>query len=262
MRPALLLLLVAAPTTAWAQPRPDIMPPGITVSGSATIKTAPDMATISFALRGEGATPDAASTDLAARQRAVTGGLARLDPHVQINTGSVSTSEVRKGDCADAPASARAEMALALSDNEFDELKKGPCRITGYVAGIEATAELASVKDAGTAIGLAQRLGASSASLDGFALRDPDAATHAAVDAAIADARAQAEALAKGAGARLGRLVSILGAPDREPAMQALNVYDVPSPPAEVMAPPVVIDVTPKPIETSAHIVLVYALAD
>lgn len=259
MRAAPLLLLIAAvPVPAWAQPLRDSVPAGITVSGSATIKTMPDRATISFELRGEGPTPDAASTDLAGRQRAVTGALARLDPKGQFFTGSVSTSEVRKGDCASSPTD-RATMA-ALADDSSDD--KGPCRVTGYIAGISGTMELTAINDAGTAIGLAQRQGAASASLDGFTVHDQAAAQQAALAAAMVDARTQAQALATASGAHLGPIISVIGSPDSvmPPPMEmvrnsapAIAAYDI---------EPVKIDVSPKPVETTSHVMVVYSLAN
>lgn len=262
MRPAPLLLpllLAAVPLPAFAQGMREVVPPGITVSGSATIKTMPDRATIAFDLRGEGATPDAASSDLARRQRDVAGGLARLDPKAQLYTGSVSTSEVRKGDCADAPGDSMRALNLGPDEGRGDD--KGPCRITGYVAAISATMELSAVSDAGTAIGLAQRLGAASASLDGFSLRDPEAQQHAALAAAMADARTQAQALAAASGAHLGPIISVIGMPDGDMSLAMAPMYNSP-PPAEYMVMPVKIDVSPKPVETVARVMVVYSLAN
>ncbi|RYY22870.1 MAG: DUF541 domain-containing protein [Sphingomonadales bacterium] len=262
MRSALLLvLLVAAPIPAFAQSR-DMVSQGITVSGSAKIESAPDMATIAFTIRGEGATPDAASTDLAKRQRAVIGGLASLDASLRIHTGSVATNEVRRGDCAGTPGASMRALSINLDAAMSDDTDKGPCRVAGYIAAIEATAEMSAVKEAGTAVGLAQRLGASSASLEGFALRDPEAASRAALAAAITDARIQAQALAAGSGSKLGRIVSILGMPEREYAMSSIVLAEPPAYMPMVMAAPVNIDIAPKPVETSARVMIVYALID
>lgn len=258
--PILFALLVAAPIPALAQSR-DVVPQGITVSGSATIRTAPDMATISISIRGEGATADAASSDLASRQRAIASGLTTLDPHTLIHTGSVATREVRKGDCTSSPGN---QLGLLSVDDitAGADADNGPCRVTGYIAAIEATGEMRAVKDAGTAIGLAQRLGASSASLESFSLRDPGPASRAALSAAIADAKVQAQTLAVGSGAKLGRIVSILGMPDRDLTMNQMSASEAPAVAMMVVSAPVEIDVTPKPVETSARIMIVFALVD
>ncbi|MCW3847689.1 SIMPL domain-containing protein [Sphingomonas sp. LB-2] len=258
MRLALLLLpfaIAALPSPALAQTGE--LPHGIVVTGSATIKTAPDRATISIELRGEGTTPDAATSDLAKRQRDVIGGLAQIDPKLKFYTGAVATSEVRKGDCPNTPG--RYDLSEGSSTDD-----KGPCRVTGYVATISATVELTAVDKAGTAIGLAQRLGAASASLDGFSLQDPEAAERAAAGAAMADARAQAQTLATASGGRLGPIVSVIGTPNIGAPMEAgesLNALPQ-ARSAPVSAPPVQIDVTPKPVETTARVTVVFSLAN
>ena len=258
----LALLLVLAPVPALAQARPDFpLAPGITVAGSATVKTTPDIATIKVELRGEGKTADAASTDLASRQRAVIGGLAKLDPKLTYTTSAAAITEVRRGDCAESPGDVSANLAMeadALAGGN-DDARKGPCRITGYVASISATVDLSKVDVAGTAIGLAERQGAASASLDGFRLRDPAAATRSAVAAAMADAKTQAASLASASGVKLGPIVSVMGAPDQPTVMVAekLVLYDAP---AVAPAPPVVIDVSPQPVETHAQVLVVFSL--
>lgn len=255
------VLSLALPGVAHAQSLPEQPPRGITVVGVATVKTAPDMATISIEIRGEGATADAASSDLATRQRKIGGALATLDPRLRLNTGSVATNEIRKGDCAALPGDM--DILLASIETGRDQ-DTGPCRVTGYIASIAATAEFSSVEDAGTAVGLAQREGAASARLAAFRLRDPDAAKRAATAAAMADARAQAQALATGAGVRLGPLVSALSAPDpmdRFGFRAAMQVSQEVIAPMQI-APPVVIAVSPEEVETSARIVVVYSLAN
>lgn len=139
MRPALLVLLIAAfPAAASAQGMREQVPAGITVSGSATIKTPPDRATISFALRVEAAT----------------------------------------------------------------------------------------------------------------------------LAAAMADARTQAQALAAASGAHLGPIVSVVGSPDGMMS-PAIGVTQSSEPVlAAYMAPPVKIDVSPRPVETTARVMVVYSLTN
>ena len=255
------LFLVLAPAAALAQARPDFLPQGITVNGQATIKSAPDMATIKISLRGDGKTSDAASTDLAAKQHAVIGGLASLDRKMTYTTSSVAIAEIRRGDCAEAPgdtAMSLANAADALSDSS-DDTRKGPCRIIGYVASIEATVEMNAIDKVGTAIGLAGRLGASSATLEGFDIRDKGAAQNAAMTAAVADARKQALMIAAASGAKLGPVVSIVGGganPMVAEKTAPLALYDV----SAAAPPPVAIDVSPRPVETSAQVLVVFAL--
>lgn len=251
------LALALAPLPAAAQLLRDMLPQGVTVHGKAMVETPPDMAVLSIGLRGEGATADAASTALAAAQRAVIGGIVKLDPAARYRTGEVAMRELRKGDCADAAGDDITLIALGDGQTTKDT---GPCRVVGHAASIKATVEMQAVDKAGTAIGLASRLGASSASLERFGLRDPAAARRSATASAIADARARAEAVAAASGARLGPVVSIVDGDGRDMA-----VVDLAEPMAmmnaapEIMQP-VAIDVLPKPVETSAEILVVYAL--
>lgn len=247
------LIVALAPLPAAAQSMREALPPGIVVQGQAVIRTAPDLADIGIELRGEGATADAASQALAHVQKAVVGGLTALDPKSVYHTGDVAMRAIRKGDC---PTD---EELLNLAD-KGDDAAKGPCRVVGYIATIDASMELRAVDKAGTAIGLATRLGASTAELKQFRLSDPAAARRAAMAAAIADARTRADALATASGARLGPVVSILDGRDRE-----AEVVMAIEPPQEIVGPPqlinpVKIDVSPAPVETSAEIMIVYAL--
>lgn len=247
------LIVALAPLPAAAQSMREALPPGIVVQGQAVIKTAPDLAELAIELRGEGTTADAASRALATVQKAVIGGLTGLDPKLVYRTGAVSMRAIRKGDCAES------EELIDLSERGKDA-DSGPCRVVGYLATIAAAMELRAVDKAGTAIGLATRLGASTAELKQFRLSDPAAARRAAMAAAIADARTRADALATASGARLGPVVSILDGRDRE-----AEVVMAIEPPQEIVGPPqlinpVKIDVSPAPVETSAEIVIVYAL--
>lgn len=251
------LVLAAVPLPAAAQSLREALPQGIVVQGKASVKTAPDMAVLSIKLRGDGATADAASSALAAAQKAVIGGIASLDPAASYRTGEVSMREVRKGDCA---STGDVDLGMVLLDDGEKAKDKGPCRVVGHVAAIEATVEMRAVDKAGTAIGLASRLGATSASLSEFGLRDPAAARRGATAAAITDARNRAEALAAASGAKLGPVVSILDGNGRDMAMMEI------AEPRGLMAPmlkieqPVEIEVSPRPVETSAEILIVYAL--
>lgn len=247
------LMVALSPLPAAAQSLREALPPGIVIQGRAVIETAPDIAELSISLRGDGTTADAASKALADAQKAVIGGIASLDPKARYRTGDVSMRAVRKGDCA------ASDDLIDLAQNR-DDSDTGPCRVVGYIATIDATMELRAVDQAGTAIGLANRLGASSAELKAFRLSDPAAARRAAMAAAIADARTRAESLATASGARLGPVVSILDGRDREAdTMMLLEAPAMAVAPQELLRP-VKIDISPAPVETSAEIVIVYAL--
>ncbi|WP_404370326.1 SIMPL domain-containing protein [Sphingomonas sp. MMS24-J45] len=249
-------------------------PNTILVSASGKVETAPDIATMTLSIRGEGKTPDAATAALAVKQKAIFAGLRGLDPKLEVRTGDIGFREVRGGNCtnfADSDgAMSMAQMADDLSDaatmastdaasGPSDANTKGPCRVVGHRATTETSIRIASVKDAGTAVGLAGRLGATNAHVENFGLRDDTAAARRALDQAMANARTQAAALAAASGSKLGPVVSIMngdvGARSRVMAMESYSMM-MPA----VAAPPIVVDITPTPVETSAQLVVTFAL--
>lgn len=73
------------------------------VTGTATVRTEPDIALLDIYLRGEGPTPDAATTAIAAKQKAVANGLAGLlGPNTELTGSNVTIIKARSGTCADA----------------------------------------------------------------------------------------------------------------------------------------------------------------
>lgn len=269
-RTSLLIAITLLPTPAGAQALLQDMarPNTILVSASGKVETAPDLATMTLSIRGEGKTPDAATTALATRQSAVIAGLRALDPRLEVRTGDIAFRELRGGDCGTAAGSDamlladRIDAAADTLDRIADGGKpdaKGPCRVIGHQATIETTIRLASVKDAGTAAGLAGRLGAAEARVESFTLRDDSAASRRALEQAVANARTQAAALAAASGAKLGPVLSIMNG-EANAANRAMAM-EVAAP--EVMAlapPPVIVDITPAPVETRAQIVVAFAL--
>lgn len=265
-----LFMIAVMPAPALAQAIQDAKPATIVVVGHGSIETAPDRATLMLTIRGEGRTPDAATSALAGRQKAVLSGLRSLDPQLEVQTGSIAISEARAGNCDNGSgfteshsdqdvAHALDAAADALTDRAQDSSAKGPCIVIGRVAEIEATVILNSVKDAGTAVGLAGRLGAREARVNAFGLRSEADASDRAVTAAIANARAQAQAIAKASGARLGSLISVSDVSDR--GGRVLRLYDVNQALAPAVMPaPVVVDITPKPVETEARLIVTFAI--
>jgi len=268
------LCMLATPTVAQSlTPQPNT----ILVMASGSVKTPPDTANLAIVIRGEGKTPDDATRALAAKMKAITNGLRSLDPTVDIRTSSVAIGEAYAGTCnrdADLPLSTELRIAAAADalSTEADQLVGGeppattknprnPCAVTGYIARSDASVRMHKIADAGTAVGLAGRLGASSAGLESFDLTSDDKARAAATAAAIANARAQAGAIAAGSGTKLGGIVSVAdGTGDVVVAMEKLahttTAYDVLSSP-----PPVPIDIAPKPVVTSARLLVTFAVS-
>lgn len=223
-------------------------PPTIAVTGSGTVETPPDTATLSFTVRGEGTTPDAATSAMATLQKAVIQGVRSLDRKLEVRTGSITIAETRNSGCRDD------------YGRDKPQLSTGTCAVTGRVASIDTTVVMHSVKDAGTAVGLAARLGASDVGVEHFGLSDDADASRRALANAFAQARAKAEAIAAASGVKLGPIISasdsngigMRGSSQIVDSIQAQDMGQLP--------PPVVVDITPKPVETTARLTIIFAI--
>lgn len=239
-------VLVGSAITPAGAARPDERP-RIVVVGHGSIMTDPDTASLTFTIRGEGVTSDEASRDLARKRDAISDGLAKfLGPESAVRTGDLSIKEARDRACD--------------HDEDQPKLSSGPCAVRGYIASMAGSLEISPVKNAGTALSLATRLGGSNTQLSSFALLDAADARRRAEAAAIADARARAVGIAAASGARLGGLISVAdqaAAPEGEDIIVTANR----APPPAVMAPPpITIAIKPEPIRTSATLVVTYAV--
>lgn len=250
MRKVIVMAAVLGAAPAVAQEPPVRV---IQVTGSAAVETVPDVATLVVYLRGEGATPDDATRQLAARQKAVAGGLAALlGADSAMTTGNVTVIGARGGTCAD-----------GQGYNSQPRVSTGDCAIVGYIATMQADVRTRNVAKAATAAGLAARLGANDARLQGFVLSDPEAAQARAGVAAMKDAAQRAATLARNAGVRLGELIEVRDQQGYDGAAQ-MRVGDVPPPPPPPpppAPPPVELDTKPRPIETRAQVYVKYAIA-
>ncbi|CUS45941.1 MAG: SIMPL domain-containing protein [Pseudomonadota bacterium] len=269
------LIAALVPGPALAQFDREAKPATIVVSATGSVESAPDRASLSVSIRGEGKTADAATSALATRQKAIFSGLRSLDPTVEIRTGAVSIREAHAGDCngsdpfvmgsaeevadnLDAAADALSLMADDVAKDTPGRTGKKDCTVVGRVARIQATIIMRSVKDAGTAVGLAGRLGAGSANIDDFSLSDDSNASNRAVAKAMTVARAKAQAIAVASGAKLGGIVSV---DDNSERAMHVTLADVEMrSPAVMMPPPIAIEVSPKPVETSARLTVTFAI--
>lgn len=250
MRPiALMPLMLTVPAPVQAQIDTPAQPPAIHVTGRGRVATPPNVAVIDYWITGEGETPDAASAALAAKQEAVTRGLASLlGPRTAISGGNVVVIETRGPECRGAE-----------GYNVPPRLSEGACAPTGFIARLQGNVRTDAVAKAGTAAGLAARLGASDARLQQFLLVDGGEARRRAVAQALADARASAAALAAGAGARLGPILSVRDQGQGGEIIVTGSRASAPPPPPPP-PPPVEIELTPRPIETEAQVFVSYAI--
>jgi hypothetical protein len=218
----------------------------IDITGHGKISVPPDTANIRYWLRGEGKTPDDATRSMVDSQKRVESGLREfLGPDAEITNSDLAVIEVRDPNCKRGPGQG------ALSEDE--------CAIVGYLASSQADVRTGSVAKAGTAVGLASRLGASDVRLLSFDLRDTVSARQAAMTRAVSDARQQAQILASAAGGRLGRVltiqygsyIAIAGLP---------RIQSVAAPPPPPPPPPVEVDMKLRPQDITADVSVSYEL--
>lgn len=208
----------------------------IRVVGYGSVETPPDIANVSFQLRGEGATSDDAARALVSRRGAIEAALAG---RARLRTGRLMISAARDKACDD-------------DDRQATRLSNGPCAIKGYVATLGMIANITPLADAGTLLGLISRLGAVDPSLNRLDLSNPTAARRAAIDAAVRDARAQAEAIATASGVVLGRLRRVEDARAAHGNVEDIVVTALRRPPAPPV--PITIGLSPAPITTTAEL--------
>ena len=279
MRFITVALIVGFGTAASPALAQSLQPPAntIVVAARATVETPPDTAILTFTARGEGKTPDDATRSLAAKLKAITGGLRSIDPGIDIQTNSVAIGEAYAGECnRDGALPLSMDMQLDIAADalsaEADRVATGrgakppskpadPCAIIGYIARSDARIKMHKVADAGTAVGLASRLGAASASLESFDLAKDDDARSRATAAAIANARRQAQAIASGSGLKLGSIVSVVDGAGQSDTVMALEMRSVSLDTMTTAAsPPVPVDIAPKPVTTGAQLIVTFAV--
>jgi uncharacterized protein YggE len=220
-------------------------PQTIQVLATGSVETPPEIATITYHVRGEGALPDDASRALVARKTAIEKALASAaGAKLEIHTGNLEITEVRGKDC--------------RVDDSYDapRLSTGPCAILGYITEMDVTVRVSPVDKAGTLTGVAARAGATGAQLQGFGILDRRGAHKRAMTAAVANGTAEAEAIAAASGGKLGRLLRAADNDVREVVVDSITAQDIGSLPNSPR--PVTIAIAPKAVETSARLVLTF----
>lgn len=158
----------------------------LTVSGTGEAAAAPDLATLSIGVEAEGATASEAVRAMSAQMAAT---IARL------KSGGVADRDLQTS-------------GLSVGPRYNYQNNQSP-KIIGYTASNTVTAKLRDVKKAGALIDAAVKDGANR--LNGLSLGFADSAPleNKARAAAVADARAKAETLARAAGVTLGPILQI-----------------------------------------------------
>ena len=235
---------IAAAQTVTERPR-------IVVDGYGEVRTAPDVATISYTLRGEGTTSDDAVRAMTAVGSRIEESLRRFSQQIEPKTESLRVSPVRSSDCKDRD-----------YGSDDDQLSQGACAIVGYVATQRVRIRTTNVQGAGTMVGLAGRGGAFNAQLNGFELSDPRPAKRLAIASALGDAQTKAAAVAASSRITLGPILTV-ATTNRDISRTEDLINSLPQaypPPAAERDEPVPVKLTPEPITTSATITVTYAI--
>ena len=243
---SVMLAIAAATQFSPAVEARDI--PRIVVQGFGSVKTPPNVAKFAYVARGEGRTNDEAVSALTKKTAEIERALRSIDPSLDLHSDSVSVQTVRGNDC---------------KQDRYEEtvhLSTGTCAIVGYVASQEFDAGTSRVLDAGTFVGLSGRHGATNPRIEAFDLVDEREAKRAAIEAALKDAQAKAEAVAAGSHSRIGGVLAVsLDGATTEDLINALPASVIGLRAAE-RDEPIPVSINPKPVETTARVTVSYAI--
>jgi uncharacterized protein YggE len=187
------ILMVLVPVCARARDDGADQRRTITVTGQAEAKGKPDRVTISFAVETVGARAADASAENAKRSAAVVDAVKRL----------VAADDI-------------VGTAGYGVEPRYEQPKPGETqapRITGYVVRNEVTVTSGRVDQAGALIDAAGGAGANRIGALQFGLAKRDELVRRSLEQAGADARAQADVIARGLGVRVKGLVSATTSP-------------------------------------------------
>lgn len=229
----------------------------IVITGVGSAERPAEWATVSLVVIGEGKTSVEALKALTALQTKLESQLSALIgvKAVDVTASEFKVQEVRGSDCE------RGE-----SYDPRPTLSEGACAVTGYLATMALRAKLSPAARAGDAASLAAELGGRNVTLADFGLNDPSSLRDGAISAAIQDARAQAAAIAKASGVKLGPIALVS---DRSPrAYDSVAAEDVPladaAPAALLARPPTAptasVKITVPPVEETVRLSVVFSI--
>lgn len=180
---AALGVVLARPAPTQAAQVSGNAPRQITVVGNGEAKAAPDRATVNIGVQSEAQTSREALTDNNAKMAAL------ID---QIKKLGIAAKDIQTSNFNIAP--------TYSSDGRT---------VTGYQVHNSVAVIIRDLKNAGDVLDKVVSAGANSVSGIGFDINDPKALQATARDAAIADARTRAAAMAKAAGGTVGQILTI-----------------------------------------------------
>ena len=206
------LSLLLAPLTACAlaaqQPTPTPMPtrgplPQIVTVGTGEVRVTPDRAMINIAVETRAPTAAAAGAENARRQQATLDALRKAG----IAKEQISTVEYN-----------------VSPDYQYDREGNKPPTVIGYVVRNTVRAEVRKLDDLGRVIDAALGGGANTIGAVEFTSSNLEAARQQALANAVANARQQAESMAKAGGGALGQLLELNSQPYSRPPMPLVEM--------------------------------------
>lgn len=240
----------ASPTSPQAGFQLLPVPARIDVTGYGEVKYMPDVATITYTVRGEGPTSDEAVRTMTGVQARVDAAVRAIDAAAEPKTTEVRIAAVRSTDCKEQQYGA-------------PQLSTGPCAIAGYVATQLVTLKTVAVKDAGTLVGLVGRAGGLDPRIESFTVRDSRPQQQQAIAAALADAKSKAEAIAAASQVQLGPILNITSGPRNDAQQIVVSGSRIPrvnAPPPPPPPPPVPVKVVPELLTTNSYVTVIYAI--
>lgn len=205
--------------------------PTLTVTGTGSVETTPDLATVSLGLTTNGATAGAA---MSANTDALTAVIARLKA-TGIEDRDIQTSN------------------LSLNPNWVMNATGTASEIQGYVATNMVTVRIRDLDKTGAVLDAAITDGANSLNGLTFGLQDPRPQQDAARREAVADALAIATLLSQAAGTKLGPILSI---------QEGGALQPMPGPMYRSMADAAPVPVEAGSLDVSASVTLVFAIGE
>lgn len=194
--------------------------PQVVTTGHGEAHAVPDRATLLISVETRGTTAAAAAADNATRQRAILDALRALGlPRTQLFTAGYNV------------------------EPEYNYGNGKLPHVIDYVARNTIRAELRQLDQVGRAIDAALAAGATTVSGVEFTASNADSARHAALGAAVTQARGDADVMARAAGGGLGALLEITNTespPVARPLMRVPQAHAMgiaaPQPPTEIDA--------------------------
>jgi len=161
-------------------------PNTVTASGSGTIQAAPDEATMSFGVSKSGQDPK----DLLAETSKAAAKIVAALKKAGVEEKDIQTQNVS-----------------LYPQTSFDS---GKTVVTGYEASINVSAKVRDLASLGKVIDAGNAAGANTMSGPNFGLAEDSPQTAAAIQKAVADARRNAEAMAKAADKSVGKVLTMI----------------------------------------------------